>query len=191
MSALKLSGRCVFPSLHKPAEFPGDNPERRKYQLVLLVDKTDPGIDTLRTEVKRIITEKFAGKAKGLSMPITDGDDPDEKPEFKGFWVIKAKTNRAPGVVDQRNRLITDVGEIQRLIQSGDYVRISYNCFSYDVGGNKGVAVGLNNVQFVAKGEPLMTTRAAATDEFEPIETDGDEPVGAVAMSDGDEDIPF
>lgn len=56
---------------------------------------------------------------------------------------------------------------------SGDYGRVSMNAYGYDQKGNKGVAFGWNNAQFLEKGEPLG--RARAEDDFDAVEDEGSE----------------
>ena len=49
---------------------------------------------------------------------------------------------------------------------SGCYGRASINFYPYSVNGNKGVGVGLNNVQKLTDGERLGGSRATAESDF-------------------------
>lgn len=57
---------------------------------------------------------------------------------------------------------------------SGDYIRASLNLYPFNTNGNKGIAVGLNNIQLVEKGEPLGGA-SAAEDDFDELDTDEDD----------------
>ena len=102
-----------------------------------------------------------------LAYTLHDGDGVKEKtgepfgPECKGHWVISVSSKNKPGVVD------ADLNEIidKTAIVSGDYGRASINAYGYDVSGNRGVSFGLNNIQFLEKGEPLGG-RTRAEDDF-------------------------
>lgn len=186
-----LSGRCDFPAFFEPAKFPNDDPDKRKYQCVFLVDK-EADLSELREAMTAVAHDKFGKKLpKNMSWAVQDGDEDDAKPQYHGYWIIKPKTQRPPGVVGPRKERLSATSDIQ--IRGGDNIRISCNCYAYDVGGNKGVAIGLNNVQWVSKGEPFGEGGGASTDpmdDFEPIAVGpGEEP--DVGDGTDDSDIPF
>ena len=49
---------------------------------------------------------------------------------------------------------------------SGCYGRASVNFFAFNVGGNKGIACGLNNLQKLEDGERLGGSISSAEDDF-------------------------
>lgn len=170
MASFKLRRvRCSFPHLFAPDTL-------GKYGLVAMLSKEDPEhmktLEAMKADAAQLIKDKFSGKVpKGCKSPFKDGDDDDcDRPEYAGHFYIPIRSQSRPGVVDQRVNPVTD----DQLIMAGDYVNISFNLYAYDTQGNKGVAAGLNNVQFVAKGESLGS-RKRAEDEFEAIEVEADE----------------
>ena len=48
------------------------------------------------------------------------------------------------------------------------------NLYSFNTNGNRGVAVGLNNLQFWCDGKPL-NGRTRAEDDFEPLEAEDED----------------
>ena len=54
---------------------------------------------------------------------------------------------------------------------SGCYARVSINFYAFNANGNRGVAAGLGNIQFVRDGEPLGS-QVSASDEFETLDDD-------------------
>ena len=65
-------------------------------------------------------------------------------------------------MVDVNLNPILDSSELY----SGCYARVSLNFFPYTNAGNKGVGVGLNNIQKLDDGEPLGGARARPEDDF-------------------------
>jgi hypothetical protein len=149
-----------------------DQQGKLKYSITVLVDKARANeLNPLRAAVLEVATLKWGAKAaqilKAAKYPvIKDGDEKiDENgvidPIYKGKLYFSAKSDRKPMVIDaNKNELFTDDD-----IYSGCLVRISANPYCYDYQGNKGVSLGLNNVQMLKKGNRL-DGRKSATDEF-------------------------
>jgi hypothetical protein len=148
-----------------------------KYSVQMLFDKhTD--LKDFKAAVLAIATEAFGPKAGDifganklkLHSPLRDGDaEREDRPEYAGKVFANASSKRKPGLVD-RNR---DVIISEEDCYSGCTMRASVGLFSYDTNGNKGVGVGLNNIQVIKKG-PHLDGRKAAEDEFEAIEGEDD-----------------
>ena len=62
-------------------------------------------------------------------------------------------------------------------IYSGCDLRASINIYPFNANGNRGVAAGLSNIQFVKDGERL-SGRASAESEFDALETEEEEVLG-------------
>lgn len=151
--------------------------EDAKFSTALLIRKTDTA--TLKKIERAVEAAKEQGKASKwsgtipgvLKMPMRDGDI--ERPgdaAYKGMMFVNANSNNRPEVVDVNMEPIIDSSELV----SGDWGRASVNFFPY-AGKSKGIACGLNNVQLLAKGEPLSGGTTAASDfaeEFEDEEED-------------------
>lgn len=171
-----LSGRIVWPSLFTPRAFePGDTP---KYQCSLLIPKDDPQAKLVIDEVQSIVKDKLGGKEiDARYFPIKDGDK-DDNPAYHGHIEVRMKNTRKPGVVDQKLQPIIDPD----LIRGGDVVNIDCGFFHYDK-RYKGVGCSLNNVQFIAKGDPIGAAAKRPEDVFTPIEGagGGESKAGAIA----------
>jgi hypothetical protein len=98
-----------------------------------------------------------------LRSPFRDGDvEKPENADYEGMLFINMKSNQKPGVVDQEVNPIIDPSELM----AGDYVRVTFNSFAYSQKGNRGVSLGLRNVQLIRKGEPMVGARTRAEDDF-------------------------
>lgn len=145
-----------------------DNDEP-KYNLCILISKDDTA--TLDKIKKAIEAAKIEGKAKladkngripnNIKLPLRDGDEdrPDE-PACEGMFFINCSSKRKPGIVDLDLNPILD----QEELYSGCYGRVSINFYAFNTNGNKGIAVGLNNIQKLAEGERLAGGSSADED---------------------------
>lgn len=141
-----------------------------KYSLCVLVPKKDTKTlkkiqAAMKSAAEEGISTKFNGKKpSNLHMPLRDGDEEraDEAPEYKGMYFFNCKSNRKPGIVDKDCNEIMDPDEVY----SGCWGRVSVNFYPYSVNGNKGVAVGLNNVQKLKDDQRLGGVAASAEDDF-------------------------
>ena len=141
-----------------------------KYSICLLIPKSDKITikkikAAIEEAVKQGVSEKWGGKKPGnLKLPLRDGDAEraDEAPEYEGTYFLNANSNNKPGVVDKDLNEILDPDEVY----SGCWGRASINFFPFNSNGNKGVGVGLNNIQFLADGERLGAAAASAEDDF-------------------------
>lgn len=87
-----------------------------------------------------------------------------------GAVFLNLKSQQRPQVVDQSMNEIIDKNEFY----PGCWARASVSVYAYDQAGNKGVSLGLKNIQKVADGEPFGG-RTRATDDFSPVEISGTE----------------
>lgn len=147
---------------------------KEEYSMMLLIPKSDKKtVEKIKSAVDEAAEGKWGKKLPTkLKSPLRDGDD-----EFPGedayagnyFMNVKSSTNK-PQIVDKDLQEIID----ERDFQSGDYCRVSINAYAYDVSGNRGVAFGLNNIQVMAKGEPLGGSSSRASDDFDALDDDDD-----------------
>ena len=139
-----------------------------KYQATLLVPKSDT--KTIKAVEDAIEEAKQLGDGDGTRP--TDGEPYGEECHDHYIITAKANENRPPLVVDKNLQRILD----QTAVYSGCYVRANINFYAYNSNGNKGVACGLNGIQFVRDGEPLggvqVTAESAFGDGFEFAEDD-------------------
>lgn len=151
-----------------------------KYSICLLIPKED------KTTIKKIhaaideaiqdgIASKWGGKKPGsLKLPLRDGDAEraEEASEYEGMYFLNANSAQKPGIVDKDLNEILDPDEVY----SGCWGRASINFYPFSTNGNKGIGVGLNNIQKLKDGDRLGAFRASAesdfSDDFEDDEDD-------------------
>jgi hypothetical protein len=98
----------------------------------------------------------------------------------EGAFFITLKSDQRPGVVDQNVQEIVDPSQIF----AGCYCRATIRAYAYDAKGNKGVAFGLQNIQFIRNGDPL-SGRTRAQDDFSPVASEpGDKEESATGLFD-------
>lgn len=160
--------RFSYVNIFKARSFQAGQDE--KFSICLLIDKKDKAtLSKIKAAIEAAkkdgIANKWGGKLPGnLKMPLRDGDveRAEEAEEYEGMFFLNANSNTKPGIVDENLNEILDSTEVY----SGCYGRASINFFPYNSNGSKGIAVGLNNIQKLADGEPLGGTRASAESDF-------------------------
>lgn len=153
--------RLSFVSIFEPKAMKDNPSAEKKYSVSVLVPKTDTAtkskIDACIEAAKQSgLNTKFGGKIPvGLKTPIHDGDNDAERgdrgDEYKGHWFFTAGTKTRPGIVDENREPITDSTKVY----SGCYGRVNLNFYPYNSNGSKGIASGLNHVQFLEDGDAL------------------------------------
>lgn len=143
-----------------------------KFSGQFFVPKTDTEtVEQIKAAIKGEIESKWGKKTPpNLKIAFKDGDDASQLPNsatpgaepYEGHYFFSATANKnaAPGVVDENRQPIIDPSEINY----GDFGRVSVSVFSYE-NVSKGISFGLNNVQWLYKGEPLGN-RTRAEDDF-------------------------
>jgi hypothetical protein len=150
---------------------------KEEYSTVMLFDKTED-ISKLKNAIVQAAKNEFGPDVDFKTIDVKrvrDGDTMN-RVEFKGKWVVRAKTAMGqPGVVDKNLNKIIDPSEIY----SGVYARVNITAKSYTL-PSKGVTFYLNHVQKVKDGEPF-SMRAQAEDVFEALNIPDAAPENAVA----------
>lgn len=172
----------VYVALFSPRDpMPGsDATKKPRYQITLLYpkDKAEALLRPLMESAVKVADGKWPGK--GLSIVknmrykvVRDGDaDYPDDPTFRGMYYVKASTEadpkrRPPTVIDaHKNHVLDDEGAY-----SGCTFNVSVRLYPFDRSGNRGVGIGLNNVQVVKRGVRL-DGRKAAEEEFSEVEGD-------------------
>lgn len=138
---------------------------KEEYSTVMLFDKKSD-MTKLKDALVKAARNEFGPDVdfKTLDMKrIRDGDTMD-RAEFKGNWVVRAKTGIGqPGVVDKSLNKIIDPSEIY----SGVYAHVNITAKAYTL-PSKGVTFYLNHVQKVKDGTPFAL-RNQAEDVFEAL----------------------
>jgi hypothetical protein len=145
-----------------------DEKSDKKYSVTILVPKKDKKmVERLKSAVSAALEEgktKLGGKIPStFKNPIRDGDEerPDDE-AFEGMIFLNANSPRKPGLVDENLDAIIDKDEFY----SGCYGRASVNFYAFNTSGNKGVAVGLNNLQKLEDGERLSGDFSTPEEDF-------------------------
>ncbi|MCD8330865.1 MAG: DUF2815 family protein [Lachnospiraceae bacterium] len=177
--------RISFASIWSPkATLSGEE----KYSVSCIIPKSDK--KTLMAIHKAIEAAKEDGKSKkwggkippNLKLPLRDGDiDRPDDESYADSMFFNASSKDAPQIVDRRVQPITD----QMMVYSGCYCNVSVNAYPFSVSGNRGVAMGLGNIQFLKDGERL-SGKASAESDFDELEEEDEDILGGM----DEEDIP-
>jgi len=160
--------RASFVHLFEAQSVNGSEP---KFSCSFIISKSDTetvnAIKAATEEARQEGVPKWGGKIPpNLKLPLRDGDvDRPDDPNYEDCYFINASSKEKPGVVDRKRVPITD----PLTVYSGCYVRASLNIYPFNTNGNRGIAAGLNNVQFWRDGEPL-NGRMRAEDEFDALD---------------------
>ena len=138
--------RFSYVKVWEPA--PAGALDEGKYSASILIPKSNT---QALAQIQRAIEEakaegmttKFQGKANGLKLPLRDGDveRPDD-PAYAGMYFLNARSTQQPGIVDSHKQPIINHADFY----SGCWGYAALSFYSYNSGGSKGVAVGLEHV---------------------------------------------
>lgn len=167
MSSTKVvTGKVRFSYAHVFEPRAINEGDDKKYSVSILIPKTDTA--TLAKINKAVEAAKQEGKGKWngkippvLKLPLRDGDAerPDDE-AYEGMMFLNASSKNKPGIVDENTDELMSKDEFY----SGCWGRASVNLYAFNVSGNKGVAVGLNNLQKLEDGDRLSGGSTAAED---------------------------
>lgn len=122
-----------------------------------------------------------AASSSNLKLPLRDGDiDRTEDENYQKHFFLNATSKDAPQVVDRHVQPVTD----PMMVYSGCYCYVTINFYPFNANGNRGVAAGLGNIQFVKDGDRL-SGRASAESDFDALDDDED-----VLGGDAGEELP-
>ena len=169
--------RISFANIWEPKSINGSD---EKYSVSCLIPKDDKKTllkihNAIEAAKELAKSKKWGGKIPAnLKLPLRDGDiDRGGDEIYAGHMFLNATSKDAPQIVDRKVKPITD----PMACGSGDYCNVSVNFYGFQASGNKGVAVGLSNIQLVRNGERLAG-RASASSEFSEVEDDEDTTFG-------------
>lgn len=158
--------RVSYPYLYKPSTYDKENP---KYGLTMLFDTNLVDLSQMKKLVKSVAIEKFGKKLpKNLKLPFRDGEEKEDVDGYgEGIIFAAAYSQDVPGVCDAEFTACED-------LKAGDYARATVNVFAFD-NQRRGVALGLQNVQKIADGEPFGAIRPDAEDDFDDLNIDDED----------------
>ena len=161
--------RISFANIFEPKSINGGE---AKYSVSCLIPKEDKkpllaihkAVEAAKEDGK---TRKWGGKIPpNLKLPLRDGDiDRPDDENYQEHFFVNASSKDAPQVVDRHVQPVTD----PMMVYSGCYCNVSVNFYAFNANGNRGVAAGLGNVQFVKDGERL-SGKASAESDFDALD---------------------
>lgn len=175
--------RASFVHVFEPQSINGSEP---KYSCSLIIPKSDTDtVGKIREAIEQAKQEgvpKWGGKIPpNLKLPLRDGDiDRPDDETYQNHFFLNATSKDAPQVVDRHVQPIMD----PMMVYSGCFCNVSVNLYPFNANGNRGVAAGLGNIQFVKDGDRL-SGRASADSDFDALEDDED-----VLGGDAGEELP-
>jgi len=171
-------GPCRLSYTHLFAKYsPDGDADNGKYMTNVLIPKKEKQTvkalqDAIEAAKKAGMVSKWGGKEpKKLDLPLRDGDtDKEDDDVYADHFFVNAKAKTRPGVIAKDKTPIVDEEEMY----SGVWAIVSVTFFPYDISGNRGVAVGLNNVMKF-KDDERLGGRSSAESDFADIDMEDDE----------------
>lgn len=153
--------RVSFPHVMNPAKNMQNN---MRYSLVMLFPKST-NLSTIIKLAEEAAKEKWGDKLpKGLRSPFRNGDE-KEYEGYKGMIFCSAQSVQRPGLINEAKETIIAPEEFY----AGCYAIAAITAYAYDVTGNRGVSLGLQNVMKIRDGEPF-SGRSTPQDDFDSID---------------------
>lgn len=169
--------RISFANIWEPKAINGGD---EKYSVSCLIPKSDKktlariqkAVEAAKEDGK---TRKWSGKIPpNLKLPLRDGDiDRPDDENYEDCYFLNASSKDAPQVVDRKVNPVLD----PMMVYSGCYCNVSVNFYAFNANGNRGVAAGLGNIQFVRDGERL-SGKASADADFDALEDEDEDVLG-------------
>lgn len=165
-------GVLSFPNLFTArAPVEGSDP---RFSLNLVFDKEaqeTAEFKALKDAIRQCAVDKWGNNMpKNLRNPIRDASEKDYDGYDDGKVFINAWTKNPPGVVGPTREDILDPKDVW----AGQLARATVKPFAYDTSGNKGVALGLENVQIGKFDMPRLDGRVSAKAAFDDADIAGD-----------------
>lgn len=166
-------GVISFPHVFTPrAPSPGAD---ERYSVSIIFDaaaQTSPEFKAMKKAAMDAAVEKWGAKAADmikngqLRMPFRDAEEKSQYAGYdKGKVFVNAWSKQKPDVID---------GRLQDVVPSdlfpGCLGRITYNAFAYDNSGNRGVSIGLNNLQVADFTTERLDGKKKGKDDFDQLD---------------------
>lgn len=160
-----IVGPAVLCYVHLTEKYDPDNTGKGKYACTLLIPKSEKAtVQALQAAIEAAKLQGKQTKWEGripakLDIALRDGNEKEDE-TMHNHWVIVAKTDRRPEVVDRDRMPIFDSEQIY----SGMKAIVSITLYPYKVSGNAGIAAALNNVMKTHDGQRLSGGKSAKED---------------------------
>jgi hypothetical protein len=163
------AGRLMYGAFFEPRVMKGETDmSKAKYSATLLLPaKAD------LTAIEEAIEEASAGKKGKWRHPLLDTADNERLAEYaEEFPVfIRCNSKYRPDVIDRHKESVRQENESDE-VYNGRWARFTVRPFFYDAQMNKGVSLGLQNVQLLQHDEVLAGGRISASSQFDAVEED-------------------
>jgi len=136
-------GRYVFFDLvseNTQAKHPNNKYPSDRFDVTMIFEKT-ADLSKLQAECEAVAKQAF-GDSKGVEMPFNNGDE-KTMDCMKGHIVLRAKSKKKPGLVDEHKSALYTEDDIR----GGMWGRMIVTPFSYKSGRTKGVTLNLKKAQ--------------------------------------------
>ncbi|MDA3835873.1 MAG: DUF2815 family protein [Spirochaetales bacterium] len=143
--------RCSYLYVFEVKKWEDKTPDKWRYEVDMLFPKSTD-LTALKEMANEAAIKEFGNdKSKWpdpIANPFKDGDK-NKDPNYHGMTYISAKSKNQPGIVDSNKVEILN----PRDFKSGDYARAQVTAFAYNVSGNAGVSIWMDNVQKLEDGD--------------------------------------
>lgn len=160
-----------YPNVFKPKE--AEDGKKPKYSCSFLIDKSDKEtVQALKDGIAQLRKEAAVKWFKGneAKIPSTfknglrDGEEKDSE-EYEGRYFVNTSSSTRPGVVDRKGNTLTEDGEGAAEFYAGCKCHATVTLYLFEKDGNRGIAVGLNNIMKVGEGNRLAG-KSSVNDDF-------------------------
>lgn len=165
-SIVTAPGLLAFPTLFTPKpRFPGSDPVFSSILVFSAEAQKTAEYKALKDACIQAAKDEFgsAFNAAATRWPFRKGE---EKPNYAGFEpgtvFVSCWTKNKPGVIDASLNEVNDPAAVW----AGQIARFSVTPFAYNTSGNKGVSLGLRNVQLLRMDTARLDGRANAKSDF-------------------------
>lgn len=152
-----------------------------KYNLELCINPKEVDLKLLKNEMAKIAMENLDGNADAAKKMVERRFiDPNDKPQggkpagekYEGWVLIRASARADKSTPDfiWPNGTKMSSEEAIRVVTSGSIIRATLNPYWSKNAENKGVFLGLQNIQYLEKGEPIGFVKPEGEDEFGAVE---------------------
>jgi hypothetical protein len=122
-----------------------------KYKITVSFPADSEFVKTLEDKVQALLTEQYGDRIpRNANSPIKYGDDQDNdkmRETMAGRVFIRAKTAKAPVVVDAKKQALPE----GLTVFGGDTVKVAMTLAVYEAGSGKGVTAYLDAIQLLEK----------------------------------------
>ena len=184
-------GRLAYPQLFTPRRFgeqrnvPGSGSGEPKYgcSVIAAGNLVKPMRDSVLVAMRAVINDTYPDQKKLPSRGLrgTAKKDPVIKlvADYPRMWpdapedaiFVRTSSLDMPVFVDAHVKLLS-VDEAKLLFVAGCWVRVAFRAFHFTQGGDPGVGLALNHLQFLRPGPRLGAGRTAPGDVLTPVDDD-------------------